>query len=327
MSDGTEVTDATTFTQDTTVYAVYDKVETEHIVDLNRMKSVIVNLTGTVAFKKEVYTGTGGIDISEAQDGSIIAVVSGQNANIYSDNMFFPVRCNNAFRQGYSNPCKMAYLDLRGISSSKTTGMWYMFAELPNLKSIDLSNFDTSNASDIGGMFFNCKNLTSVDVSTFDTKNVTDMSQMFTACKNLRSITGLERFNTPKLTTMENMFNSCILLTSLDLSGFDTSRLSNMRMAFRYCKSLSNLKISNFTSQSLGDISHAFEGCSSLRILDISGMGFENSANITAIFGDDDDTTYSHGVRTVYVQSQAIANRLKTATYCSTARNATYIVK
>ena len=69
----------------------------------------------------------------------------------------------------------------------------YMFANLPNLKTIDLSIFDSSQVGYMSYMFYNCSSLTSIDLSNFDLSNVRSATTVF------YGTTSLVALNTPKV--------------------------------------------------------------------------------------------------------------------------------
>ncbi len=69
----------------------------------------------------------------------------------------------------------------------------YMFANLPNLKTLDLSIFDSSQVMYMSYMFYNCSSLTSIDMSNFDLSNVKSATTIF------YGTTALVALNTPKV--------------------------------------------------------------------------------------------------------------------------------
>lgn len=180
----------------------------ESYVDIHKMRTALKSLTGSITFVDAIYAGDGGIDISEAGDRSVLAVIDGQDAIVYGHNVCAPCHDDNVKHSGDEYYCCWMFLnfeacsiDLSGLDTSKMESMEGMFEDCHNLTRVNLSGLDTGNVMDMGGMFWNCYNLTSLDLSGFDTGNVRDMSGMFFNCYNL---------------------------TSLDLSSFDTSNVGNI---------------------------------------------------------------------------------------------------
>jgi surface protein len=196
--------------------------EATSVVSKDKMRSVLQNLTGSIVFSKEKYDaekypGTA-TDISEAGDGSVMAVVNGQDAVVYADGgCLAPEDCNYMFgaSSGSASPgtneFKAQSLDLRGLDTRNVTNMNNMFSCCSFLKTLNISGFDTSKVTTMHGTFYDCSSLTTLDVSSFDTSNVIDMAYMFSGCSSL---------------------------ASLDLSGFDTSNVGQMSWMFMSCRAL-----------------------------------------------------------------------------------------
>ena len=158
-------------------------------------------------------------DISEAQDGSVMAYVEKTNevipgpvnAEIYSaddrikdisktvyvtplegtnTNYAYKLTiggkggiiANESMIRYFASFSKMTSIDLSALDTSQVTNMSYMFNYCISLPNLDVSNFDTSKVTDMSGMFNKCRSLTSLDVSNFDTSEVTNMSYMFCEC-------------------------------------------------------------------------------------------------------------------------------------------------
>ena len=243
-------------------------------------------------------TATESWDISEAQDGSVMAYVektdevlrplppvpAPSNAKIYSNDE----KVNDISKTIYATPLSetnttYAYkLTIGGkggiIANENMIGYFAeFFSEFYNDGTIDLSALDTSEVTNMNAMFSGCISLTSLDVSNFDTSQVTDMSNMFSGCSKLTSL-DVSNFDTSKVTDMNNMFYYCISLTSLDLSSFDTSKVTDMSFMFRECSGLTSLDLSNFDTSQVTNMSKMFYKCSSLTSLDLSNF---NTSNVT----------------------------------------------
>ena len=151
-------------------------------------------------------------DVSEAQDGSVMAYVEDD---------------------GTGNSTYKVTIGGKGGIIANESMMGY-FAGFSKMTSIDLSALDTSEVTNMNNMFSGCGSLLSLDVSKFDTSNVTDMGSMFSGCNSLTSLE-VNKFDTSKVTAMYFMFDGCSRLTSLDVSSFDTSNVTDMDFMFCEC--------------------------------------------------------------------------------------------
>ena len=184
-------------------------------------------------------------DISEAQDGSVMAYVEKTNevipgpvnAEIYSADD----RIKDISKTVYVTPLegtntnyayKLTIGGKGGIIANES--MMGYFAGFSKMTSIDLSALDTSNVTDMGSMFSGCNSLTSLEVNKFDTSKVTAMYFMFSGCRSLPSL-DVRNFDTSEVTNMDGMFEECSSLTNLDVSNFDTSQVTNMNGMFCNC--------------------------------------------------------------------------------------------
>ena len=105
---------------------------------------------------------------------------------------------------------------LRGIDTSDTYCMNFMFASCNNLMRIDvLENINTKCVLKMKGMFSECENLLSLNLSSFNTRSVWDMSRMFDGCKNL-SYLNLKNFDTRSVFDTNYMFSGCSSLSQID---------------------------------------------------------------------------------------------------------------
>lgn len=62
-----------------------DELNATNEIDKAKMDAALKNLTGKITFATTAYTGEGGVDISKNEDSSVIAVVDGQDATVYSE--------------------------------------------------------------------------------------------------------------------------------------------------------------------------------------------------------------------------------------------------
>lgn len=198
----------------------------------SKFRQQCVTLTGTITFSLEKAPASGGIDISEAGNGSVIAVIDGQNATIYGKNGG-GVHCPDSDNPNDAESCigvfermQASAIDLKGLDTSKTTSMRQMFEVSRNLKTLDLSTFDTSNVTHMEGLVQLCSGLTDVNLRNLNTSKVTYMHRMFAECKNLTTI-DVSSFDTSNVQTIFQMFYDCEKLTTLNLSNFDTSNVTD----------------------------------------------------------------------------------------------------
>ena len=142
------------------------------------MDPVLKSLTGNITFSTEGYdpeqhSGTA-TDISAAQDGSVMAVVNGQDAVVYSKGgTLAPEDCSKLFAN-----FDLSVLNLNGLDTSHTTNMNDMF-NFAHIDTLDVSSFDTSHVTSMNNMFYNIVTQNPIDLSSFNVSNVTDMGQMF----------------------------------------------------------------------------------------------------------------------------------------------------
>ena len=235
-------------------------------------------------------TATESWDISEAQDGSVMAYVEETGADEDGNSAYKVtiggkggIIANESMIRYFAGFGEMTSIDLSALDTSEVTNMNSMFNECSRLTSLDVSKFDTSQVTDMHGMFNDCDSLTSLDVSNFDTSSVTNMNSMFSGCWDLTSL-DVSKFDTSKVTNMASMFGSCRSLTSLDVSKFDTSSVTDMSSMFDYCESLTSLDVSNFDTSKVTDMSGMFNVCTSLTNLDVSKFDTSNVTNMWVMF-------------------------------------------
>ena len=177
-------------------------------------------------------------DVSEAQDGSVMAYVeddgSGNSTYKVTIGGKGGIIANESMIGYFEDFSAMKSIDLSALDTSEVTDMSDMFSGCSSLTNLDLSNFDTSQVTYMSLMFTSCSSLTSLDVSKFDTSKVTDMGGMFSVCSSLTNL-DVSKFDTSNVTAMTNMFGNCSRLTSLDVSNFDTSKVTAMYGMFCNC--------------------------------------------------------------------------------------------
>ena len=218
-------------------------------VDLNKLSAPSVN-------------GETSWDVSEAQDESVIAWLSG--AKLYIGG-----------KDGVKG----------NINSS------YMFHNFQNLTSINFNNnFDTSNVEKMNLIFSDSIKLNILDVSSFNTSKVTDMSFMFggeySTRMSLKEIKGLENFDTSSVENMRGMFQNLTKMTKLDISSFDTSKVTNTEYMFAIDDNLQTIYVSDkWTTESVTNSDKMFSGCTSL----VGGNGTKISSSIDKTYAKIDN--------------------------------------
>ncbi len=215
-------------------------------------------------------------DVSDAQDGSVIARVTTNDTNTSLYTVYIQgeggVLANensaNLF-DGFSKVESIEGLELFDTSNAKT--MDSMFSKCPALKILDLSHFDTSNVENMTYMFLRNTSLTEINLSSFDTTKVTNMKGMFQECSTVTSL-DLSTFNTAQVTSMENMFHLCSQLSNLDIHTLTTDEVINMSKMFNGCSSLPNLDLSHFNTTKVTNMYEMFRDCNNLTTLNITSF-------------------------------------------------------
>lgn len=188
-----------------------------NLVSASRMRSVLHDLTGSIVFSTEMYdpeqhAGTA-TDISEAQDRSVMAVVNGQDAVVYSEGgTLAPENCTYFLGGSSGTGYKMSSLDLYGLDTRNVTNMCGMFFDDQNLQQINLGNLKTNNVANMNSMFVNLPlQNNNLDLTKFNTLNVTDMTGMFQSLK-VQTI-DLSTFDMSTVTNYGNMFYNTMVET------------------------------------------------------------------------------------------------------------------
>ena len=237
----------------------------------------------------EQKSGTlSGTDVSEANDGSIKARISGNILYVEANGEIFANEdCRRMFHNLGSGGIDGRLLNkiiFNNFNTSKVTDMSWMFNNCEKLTSLDVSNFNTSKVTDMSNMLQSCESLTNIKgLENFDTSQVTNMQQMFMTCNKLTSL-DVSNFDTSKVTNMQYMFDDCSSLSSLNVSKFNTSNVTNMSYMFRFCEKLTSLDVSNFNTSKVTDMSRMFSGCKSLASLDVSNFDTSQVTNMSSMF-------------------------------------------
>ena len=248
-------------------------------------------------------------DVSEAQNGSIMAWYETSNSNgaikVYigsNETIYANPNSYNLFRYiGNSSNCTATetITNIHLLNTSQVTNMSYMFSYTGYraMTSLDLGeNFDTSNVTNMSYMFYRTgyQAMTSLDLrDKFDTSNVMDMRYMFnsTGYREMISLDLGDKFDTSEVTDMSYMFGMTgyTSMISLDLGDkFDTSQVTNMTSMFDYAGygAMTSLDLGDkFYTSKVTNMYRMFcgTGYNAMTSLDL-GPAFTNILNDPSIF-------------------------------------------
>ena len=125
------------------------------------------------------------IDVSDAQDGSVMAYADTAKNAVYiysADQVAAPANSQNLFalQEGAIHNYNLIALDVAELDTSQVTNMLGMFSGNRNITYLNLSNFDTSNVTNMQYMFYENNSLRIIIASNnFVTTNVTNDTSMF----------------------------------------------------------------------------------------------------------------------------------------------------
>ena len=261
---------------------------------------------------------TDALDVSEAQDGSIV---------------LWAEEIEESDANNYLSPNIQIYISTQDINNSISANpdCSFMFFDgyFKDIYEINFINFDTSNVTNMKGMFaFNDGNrgsnkLKTIDLSCFDTSNVTDMSylfwcrgwNMFSQCFG-PNLVDISSFDTSKVEDMSYMFfststfffnferrNGNTYLTEYDDSKlimpktFDTSNVKNMSYMFAniYESGINDTNSENFSKKMMlsdydtskvTNISNMFYSSDAIKYLDLSNFEIDDAVNTDNVFYD-----------------------------------------
>ena len=218
----TEVLSTTTFSADTTIYAIYEtktkiafavySADDNSLNFYKRSKAPLVGDTFEGKTATEIYTGF------ESNSYNSSGQVPWYSKSSTITNVSFVDEINPiSTAYWFSNFTLTSNFNVTKLNTSKVTNMSYMF---------NYAGYNTTTLS-IG------------DLSSWDTSNVTSMSYMFNSAgynTTTWSIGDLSSWNTSKVTDMRYMFYSAGRSDTTwsigDLSSWDTSKVTDMRYMF-----------------------------------------------------------------------------------------------
>lgn len=269
-------------------------------LSLNAFRTNCKKLTGKITFSLKKALASGGIDVSEARDGSVLAVIDGQNATIYSKYGGGVISPNCEEYIGLFMSCKAKELDLKGLDTSQMTNMSYMFFRC-DVSTLDLSTFDTSNVTTMQSMF-ETMSADSVIMNGWDTNKVTNMKSMFDNAKIIDHI-DLSPLRTTNVVDMSYMFYYFQGPSALDFSNFDTQNVTHMLMMFCGMSKIKALDLSSFNTQNVITMQSMFAD-SLIEELDISSFDTHNVVNFSFMFG------HMSAVKTIYASETFVVTEI-----------------
>jgi len=239
-------------------------------------------------------SGLTGQDVSDKQDGSILAYYDEDNASIYivSDNEIY---ANADSSKMFYNFTALETVDVKDLNTTYATSFTQMFYPCKSLKEIDLSTWDFSNVTSTEGMFEDCESLTSITFpADLDTSNVSNMERMFANCKSLTAI-DLSNFSLENVTSLSFMFSGCYKLQEIDLSNKSAPNLTyeeksngtahGTYLLFpKYSANLKKVNLSNTSFSNITDLSYLFAGLNNVTEINLSGFSADNVENIYGMF-------------------------------------------
>lgn len=209
-------------------------------------------------------------DVSEAQNGTIMAWMDGTTYKVSTQRDGVDIIANTSCRMMFYNKSNLKSIDVEHLDTSKTENMYGMFAYSYNLEELDLSSLSTGNVTNMGYMFGYNKetsdhSLRKIDMSNFDMSKVTRTDFMFQNCTNLEELMIPERFVTSSNTNLQYMFKSCYGLESLNVSNWDTSSVTNLIGTFCNCFNLSTLDVENWNTSNVTTMKSTFASINSAK--------------------------------------------------------------
>ena len=223
----------------------------------------------------------GGVDVSTAGDGRVIATFSDGVATVSTDGKRFAADLSNMFRQ--FNALK----SIEGLSSliaTRTESLDYTFAECKALESVDLSGFDFSKVISAAHTFENTAALSSLDVTSLASASPVSVAYLFSGC-GASEITGVGSLNTEDCIDMSYMFNASSV-ASLDLSGWNTSSVITMERMFSETGSLEAIDITGFNTSNVTSMLYMFYKTALTGALDLSNFNTASLEKMDYMFSD-----------------------------------------
>lgn len=251
-------------------------------------------------------------DVSDAQDGSVMAYIVGDTlyicANVrreakvianpnssFAFGMFVNLTTfdgtnfdtSRALEMNRLFVCNFTMTDVIGVEGwdmSKVKDTQHMFGDCQSLKNINTSTWKLTSLINGESMFYGCDNLTALDTSGWTMGKVENLNSMFNACESLGNI-DVSNWNVGQAKDMCLMFGYCHGMTKLDLSKWDVSKVQDMSNMFMDCSNLTTIgAVGAWNPVSVETFDSMFYNCGRLNSLDTSGWKVDNATDMEYMF-------------------------------------------
>ena len=277
----------------------------------NFMQKIPRGTTSILFTDTKAPDGAALTDVSEAQDGSIVAWLDETTYKVSTQKSGAKVFANPdssiMFSGNRGGACdNLTNIDVTNLDTSKTTNMACMFDfaghDASTFTIEGLSGWDTSKVTNMSDMFdsagYNASTWSIGDLSGWDTSSVTHMGSMFEsagAFASTWSIGDLSGWDTSKVISMTEMFEGAGKKASTwsigDLSGWDTSQVTGMSSMFSeagYSAGTFALDLSSWNTSSVTNMSDMFYcagyNSSTFSIGDLSGWDTSKVTDMSHMF-------------------------------------------
>lgn len=242
----------------------------------------------SITFCNEVAPTSASLtDVSEAQDGSVVAWIDGTTYKVSTQRNGIKVSSNPNSSGMFRGKRNLSSFVFDNLDTSTVEDMSTMFYQCSGLKTLDLSNFNTSNVTNMSNMFRDCSSLESIDLSSFNTNNVQSFQSFFNNCGKLSSVNFGDSFYTGNATSVGYFFMKCASLKSLDLSSWNTKKSTTFKSMFNQCIELTEVKFGkDFSGDSAENMSYMFYKCGKLTSLDLSDWNTKKVKQFEHMFED-----------------------------------------
>ena len=209
------------------------------------------------------------LDVSQAQNGSVVAWIDGATMYVSSQRSGVKILANrdsrSLFNNNYGYFDTLERVDFSNLDTSEVFTMKEMFYDCSALKEVvGISEFDVSGVGTMSSMFEGCTNLQSLDLSKWNTASLQNTASMFEYCSSLSSVGNLSGWSMGAVFDMDCMFYKCSSLTTLDVSGWNTGAVEDMHSVFSGCTKLTSLDLSDWDVGSVEVMQSMFYNCVSL---------------------------------------------------------------
>lgn len=268
-----------------------------------------------IVFTDEAFpTGIDTVDLSDAQDGTILGWLDGDTYKVSTGDSDIGIYANEDCSHMFENMHIVYEVHFDNFNTSKVVNMSQMFNSMgfsDNIKSsyslYGLSTWDTSNVTDMSNMFngfaSDASTVSISGISNWNTSKVTNMKEMFyMACRRLNTFDlDLNSWDTSKVTDMSNMFyNFCgnAHSGSINISKWDVSNVVNMSGMFSgmFAEGLSSLDLSGWNTSKVENMEDMFSSlyCSTIYVSDL--WNISNVTNSNKMFNNCNNLVGQSGI-------------------------------